>query len=148
MPADEPYVAIADEQALEVLELIAEGCTVRTACQKVGVAKSTFLWWKDRDPSRVDQYARARDACIDHWADETIDIADDGSRDYRMGEHGPVVDFDHIARSKLRVDSRKWMASKLKPEKYGERVNVSGNLNVSVTKALEEARARAAIESE
>jgi hypothetical protein len=70
-------------------------------------------------------YARAREEQADTWAEEIIEISDDGSNDTYVideetGETG--VNHDHIQRSKLRVDSRKWIAAKLKPRKYGDKV--------------------------
>jgi hypothetical protein len=73
-----------------------------------------------------EQYARARDAQADTLADEIIDIADDGSNDWmerelESGKTIEVVNAEHISRSKLRVDARKWVAAKLKPKKYGDK---------------------------
>ncbi len=79
------------------------------------------------------QYVRAKAVGIDQFAEETLEIADDGSNDWmeRQNEKGgvvEVVDQDHIARSRLRVDTRKWYVSKLAPKLYGERMahEVSG----------------------
>lgn len=89
--------------------------------------KSTvFRWLADQEAFR-DQYARAREAAADSLADDILEIADDGRHDYVEtdlgdGVIGSRVDHDHIARSRLRVDTRKWLASKLKPKKYGESV--------------------------
>jgi hypothetical protein len=64
---------------------------------------------------------------MEHWAEDIIEISDDGSRDYvatsdEDGAHR--VDHDHVSRSRLRVDSRKWLLSKLAPKKYGDRVGL------------------------
>lgn len=59
-------------------------------------------------------------------ADEIIDIADDGERDYIKDAEGhETVNYDHISRARLRVDARKWIASKLKPKKYGDKQSVA-----------------------
>ena len=52
--------------------------------------------------------------------DECLDIADDGANDY-MGDD-EKYNGDHVARSRLRIDTRKWMAGKLAPKKYGEKL--------------------------
>jgi hypothetical protein len=70
-------------------------------------------------PEFAEQYAHARDSQADTLADEILDIADDGSNDY-MGDD-ETYNGDAVARSKLRVDARKWIASKLKPKKYGDK---------------------------
>ena len=52
-----------------------------------------------------------------------LEISDDGSRDYTATEDGDEIpNHEHIQRSRLRVDSRKWLASKLAPKKYGDRL--------------------------
>ena len=88
------------------------------------------------------RYIRAREEQADTLADEIIDIADDGRNDrYEDGENGFMrVDHDHIARSRLRVDARKWVAAKLKPKKYGDATTLRGDndapLNPSVNLIL------------
>lgn len=71
-------------------------------------------------------YARARELQAHAWFEQTIDIADDGSRDYAPPDDSgfQAVDYDHIQRSKLRVDTRKWATGKLLPREYGDRVKV------------------------
>ncbi len=87
---------------------------------------STVCRWLGQHEAFREQYARAREAQADTLFDEILEIADDGTNDYviRKGEGEDVerVDHDHIARSRLRVDARKWMASKLQPKKYGDKV--------------------------
>lgn len=73
------------------------------------------------------QYAQAREAMYAGWADEILEIADDGTTDYitKLGRNGheyEAVDQEHIQRSRLRVDSRKWLLSKLLPKTFGDRV--------------------------
>jgi hypothetical protein len=57
--------------------------------------------------------------------EDMLSIADDASLDIveRTDEKGhvyTVTDHDHINRSRLRVDTRKWIAAKLKPKRYGD----------------------------
>lgn len=103
-------------------------------------AKSTFLRWLSERPALQDQYARAREAQADHYADEIVEISDDGSNDWMSRQQGEetvrVVDHEHISRSKLRVDSRKWLMSKLAPKKYGEKLELSGKMTISHEDAL------------
>lgn len=68
------------------------------------------------------RYAQARQDQADYLADEMMDIADDGRNDTYVDDKGrKKVDWDVVHRSKLRVDTRKWIASKLKPKIYGDR---------------------------
>ncbi len=71
---------------------------------------------------------RAREMQADALFDQILAIADDGSNDTQKTDDGKViVDHDHIQRSRLRIDARKWMASKLAPKKYGDKVQMVGD---------------------
>lgn len=73
------------------------------------------------------RYANARRALAIHWAEDIIEISEDGKNDWKErrranGEIVSTVDAEAVQRSKLRVDTRKWLLSKLHPEVYGDRV--------------------------
>jgi hypothetical protein len=87
----------------------------------------TVMEWLDRYPDFARKYARARDIQIDLKAEEIVEIADDSSRDWITDADGNrLVDHDHISRDRLRVDARKWIAGKLKPKKYGDKLLHTG----------------------
>lgn len=79
--------------------------------------------------------------------DDMLDIADDARNDYMAANDpdnpGYKLNGEHINRSRLRVDARKWIAAKLKPKKYGEKVEHehSGRLTLEqlVTQSLDDA---------
>ncbi|MDN5514439.1 MAG: hypothetical protein L0G82_04310 [Pseudomonas sp.] len=105
---------------------IAEGMSLRSACALPGMPDvSTVIRWL-ADEERAEfcaQYARAREDRADLLAEEILQIADDGRNDTQVDEDGNVfVDHDVIARSRLRVDARKWLASKMAPKKYGDKI--------------------------
>jgi hypothetical protein len=109
---------------------MAEGETLRQVCRDPAMpARSTVYRWLSKIPPFADQYARAREALVEAWADEIIDIADDGTTDYvtKVGRNGAeyeAVDQEHIQRSRLRVDTRRWLLSKLNPGQYGDHMEV------------------------
>lgn len=139
----------------EVADLICErmssGQTLREVCRDPEMpSQPTVFRWIEKNELFRKQYTRAREALIEHWADEILEVSDDGSNDWmtRRREDGEVIEtvnHEHIARSKLRVDSRKWLMSKLAPKKYGDKVQqeVSGpdggpiptQINVNFVKA-------------
>jgi len=91
----------------------------------------TIFSWLRLKPEFLDRYARAKNEAADALVEEMLDIADDGSNDW-MEVHdkdgaciGYKVNGEHVQRSRLRVDSRKWIASKLKPKKYGDSVDLN-----------------------
>ena len=93
---------------------------------------STFMYWLDADKELLDRYTRGKEAQADFMADEILDIADDGTNDWmeRAGKDGENAGYqingEHVQRSRLRIESRKWLAAKLKPKKYGEKIQHGG----------------------
>lgn len=108
----------------EIFRLIAdEGLSTRKAVTKHGsIKRETFYQWIDDDEQKSDQYARACEDRADEMFDEIIEIADDQRGDVYIDKDGhEQTDHNVIARSKLKVDARKWALSKMQPTKYGDR---------------------------
>lgn len=117
------------EIAAVICERLANGESLRQICAADDMpGRSTVFRWAAENVAFRDQYAVARAAQAEHMADELLDIADDGSNDwmerfYSEGQSlGWQVNGEHIQRSRLRVDSRKWLLSKLLPKKYGDAI--------------------------
>lgn len=138
-----PYIAkIGDE----ICDRLANGESLRKiSCDKHIPAASTIFKWLAKNEDFAEQYARAREAQADTLADEIIDIADDTTFDTHKGKDGDEIpNTEWISRSKLRVDARKWVASKLKPKKYGDKLDLtSGGEKLGLAAELEAARKRA-----
>jgi transposase len=97
-------------------------------CEKLNVNPSTVYRWLKEDEGFRDNYARAREDQADLLADEIIEIADDSSQDTIVTAKGAEYEnTEWTSRSKLRVDARKWVASKLKPKKYGDKLDLTSN---------------------
>lgn len=65
-------------------------------------------------------------------AEELLDIADDWTNDYEWKENDDgseymVLNSEHLQRSRLRVDTRKWLMSKMKPKKYWEKLDMTSD---------------------
>jgi len=82
----------------------------------------TVYNWAQRKPEFLEKFDIAREQLCEYWADELLDISDNSGNDWVRREHGVVLDAEHIQRSRLRVDSRKWLLSKLAHTKYGDRM--------------------------
>ncbi len=124
------------ELADEICERIADGETLRQVCRLKGLSASTVRRWVINDIDDFStRYAQARALCLESWADEVMEIGDDATNDWmkregRDGEDiGWTVNGEHVQRSRLRIDSRKWMLSKLRPEQYGDKVQLAGDQN-------------------
>lgn len=98
------------------------------ACDKANLEKSSFYEWIDSDKEFNNQYARATEERQTGLFEEILDIADESERDIITGEDGKEkVDWEVIGRSKLRIDARKWILSKMNPKKYGEKVDLTSD---------------------
>lgn len=86
---------------------------------------SIFLWIS-KYPEFSEQYAKAKQTGLEALAEDLLEISDDGQNDWMQNNDpenpGYRLNGEHIQRSKLRVDTRKWLLSKLVPKKYGEKV--------------------------
>ena len=69
---------------------------------------------------------------LEAWADEIVEISDESNRDTVLTESGEHPDNEWISRSKLRVDTRKWLLSKLMPKKYGDKIETQHSGGITV----------------
>lgn len=133
-----------------ICERLVEGESLRAICRDPSMPGiSTVFQWLSQYKEFQDQYARAREEQAETLAAEIIDIADEGEhKSLVAGDGETIVVFDStaVARNRLRVDARKWVASKLKPKVYGDRqaiqhtgaedgpikVDSSGNLDLRI----------------
>lgn len=124
MPGGRP-TDYSQELADDICERIADGESLRAICADEAMPnKATVFRWLGRHQEFSDQYARAREEQAESFADEMVAIADERETRVVMdGDGDAVVVFDStaVARNRLRVDTRKWVASKLKPKKYGDK---------------------------
>lgn len=103
-------------------------------------SKQTVLAWL-ASPERADflaQYVRAREAQADYYAEEIIEISDDDGGDVKVdGQGNERMDAEFVGRSRLRVDTRKWLMARMAPKKYGDKIALTGALTVSHEDALD-----------
>jgi hypothetical protein len=115
------------EIADELCSYLSAGESLRTACSRESMpCTTTFFRWLRKYPEFEKQYARAKEESTDAMAEEVLDIADDGTNDWmerseRRGG-GYEVNGEHIQRSRVRIDTRKWLMAKMKPKKYGDKI--------------------------
>ena len=105
-----------------ICDRLADGESLRKICRDKDMPNQvTVFRWLANDDELGKQYARAREAQADSLFDDCLDIADkfDGAQE--------MLEPEHIQRAKLRIDTRKWMAGKLRPKKYGDKMVVGGD---------------------
>lgn len=103
---------------------LAAGRSLRSVCEDEAMPdKATVFRWLAKHEALRDQYARAKEESADALVEDMLAIADDGINDTYTDPQGVQrADNDVIQRSRLRVETRKWIASKLKPKKYGDKI--------------------------
>ena len=110
-----------------ICEKLMEGVSLREICRGEGVPKrGTIYSWLIAHEAFADQYARACEVREDGMFDELFDIADDSSNDWMKRKDGEeALDSEHVQRSKLRIDTRKWALARMRPKKYGDRLDLN-----------------------
>lgn len=126
-----------EELGDEICARITEGESLNKICKEEDKPSLvTIFAWMRVHPEFLNNYTRAREEQAETFADEIINIADSEiSRDV-FGR----IDAAAVNHARLRVDARKWIASKLKPKKYGDSTTLRGDndapLNPSVNVIL------------
>ncbi len=123
-----------EEVAAAILDHLTEGQSLRAICRAEGMpSAATWLRWVAADPELVRAYKLARELQADAIFDDVLEIADDARNDWmeRHGQGGEgqgwALNGDHVRRSALRVDARKWMLARMAPKKYGDKLQLDGD---------------------
>jgi hypothetical protein len=122
------------EVADAIIERLSKGEPLAAICGDENMpAVRTVSDWKAAHQSFAADFAHAREAGFDVIAATCLEIAEDGSHDYKHvkrsnGEEYEEYDAEHVQRSKLRIETRLKLLAKWDPKRYGERVQteVSG----------------------
>lgn len=97
------------EVADHICERLSDGESLRSICRDAEFPdKATVFRWLAVNKEFRDQYARARETQADAIADEILNIADEA---------------DDAAKARVQIDARKWLAGKLRPKVYGDKVS-------------------------
>lgn len=115
------------DKVMEVISRLPHEKTLKSILKDLGISPTSFFNFLLEHPDADRKYSIAQSARAELLADEIIDIADT--------EADPQ-------RARNRIDARKWVSSKLKPNKFGDRIDVNVNHTVDISEALKDARAR------
>ncbi len=133
LPKDPKRCWRSKANARLLLHLVSQGVPLRKCATHLNCSAEFLVNWLRSDPDLSSQYARAKESLAEHYAEEIIDISDSAT-----------VRDAHVAR--LKVDSRKWVAAKLMPKKYGDRpaeVNVNTQINLAAISVEDQQRLQA-----
>lgn len=122
-----PFHPYTREVANAILDRMSAGETIKHICSDSDMpsAPTVRRWVVDDVDGFAAEHERAVKVRCEFWADEILDIADDGANDYKLNAKGnPVPDQEVISRSHLRISSRKWLMAQLSPSKFSDKQTV------------------------
>ena len=107
----------------KILDRLAAGEPLNAICRTPGYpSPQLFRFHVVDDPALASRYARARNVGLDHQAEQIVEIAQDDKRDPNA--------------RRVEIDARKWLLSKMRPDKYGDRVITAGDAGAPVEHRL------------
>ena len=125
-----------------IFDRIGAGASLTTALKEPGISYSHAQRLIDADPALAEAYETAKKTRASRLAEEIIELSDAPIPDHLQG----VEISAWVNQKRLQVDARKWVAAKLYPRVYGDKIDVSvRDDRISVIDALEAARSRVQI---
>lgn len=121
---------LTEEQKTLAIELAEQGHTIKYIREELCLTQSAFSSYLKRHPDYNAMFTRARQDGLEELADSLQTIADE---------------VEDVQRARLKSENLRWILSKRKPQVYGDKIEVSGNVTIDIGQALAEARARASL---
>ncbi len=117
-----------------------EGKSLVAVCKPKSMPSvKTVLKYALRDRTGFgESYAQAREIGLRIMEEELLEIADNAGK----GETDPKLANAAVQRDRLRIDTRKWVAAKQNPRRYGDRVALAGDETSGPIKISNEEAAR------
>ena len=102
------------EIAAEICRRMEAGESLRSICRSEDMPDEATvrLWARENREGFSAQYAMASETRMDCLADEILEIADNASS-------------ADVPAARLRVDTRKWLMSKIAPKRFGDKVDLT-----------------------
>jgi hypothetical protein len=123
-------IEYSEEIVASICAEIASGKSLRKVCEMDGMpSRAAFHLWMNQHSHVFDQYTRARELRADARADRIDDLTDK----VESGQLDPNA-------ARVIIDAEKWQAGKENSKRYGDRINVDGNLGVTLNETQLESR--------
>ena len=117
-----------DKVFLDIIQQIELGRSVKNILDDdtYPIDRSTFYNWLNDNPERIELYKRATEIRADNIFDDMLDLADDGTKDYYYDVNGNrQQSMVAVNRSRLQLDTRKWVLGRMNPKKYSEKLDIT-----------------------
>jgi hypothetical protein len=116
--------AFRQDIADEICKRIMKGESLASVCRDDFMPRRQVVYdWLAANKIFADNYARATEVRADHVFDEVMDIADDPMN----------LTPENLNAARLKIDARKWALGKMQPKKYGDKLELGGNVGMTVT---------------
>jgi hypothetical protein len=115
-------VELTTELENQICDKIAEGLSLRAACLTLDCSPSSFIRHANENKALAEHYAQSINMRTELMAEDILDITDDV---IPMTEHG--YDGAAVQNKRVRIDTRKWLLSKMMPKKYGDKLDVTSD---------------------
>ncbi len=135
------------EVQAEILERLSAGELLKDICSEARMlsdprfppAYIVYQWRKAEPEGFGADYAAAQASCLDRMAEGLLEIAADEARDFKINEKGRIVWNGHaVRRAETIINTRKWLMSKLRPDVYGDRLEVRAPPSEDLAKVTNE----------
>ncbi len=131
-----------------ICELTATGWSVRQIAAQLKCDPAAIRQWRREDGVFAEKFHLAKQEQMYWFAEEIIEISDNGSNDWmhrelEAGGIETIPDIEHLNRSRMRIDTRKWLMAKMAPRWFGDRVEHTHTGTVDVVQSVEDRRKRA-----
>lgn len=118
---------ISTERFNEIIDKMYQKVSLTAIFEGDSKEMRSFYTYLETNPGADLEYLRAQQARSELHADDIIYIADNEPDPYR---------------ARIMVEARKWYASKMKPNKFGDRIDMNITQTVDINAAIEAAKAR------
>jgi hypothetical protein len=109
----------------EICVRIASGESLRKICKDDKMPALVNVWrWLNDNEALSKQYTHAREEQAETLADEIQEICDAEMPVDAFGK----IDAGAVNQARLKIDSRKWIASKLKPKRFGDYTKIQAEV--------------------
>lgn len=133
------YTDILGQEICKIVSTTSKGLNILCEERDHWPNPNTIYEWRIKLKEFGEMYARAKQSQVEVLVEEIVEISDDTTHDKIVSDEGKVVtDHEHINRSRLRIDSRKWLASKLAPRIYGDKVQNDTTITIRPEDAIKE----------
>ena len=111
------------DQWQDIIADISGGKSLKKILKERQLPYGSVYLWIESDAARIDQYARAMSTRGDNLADEIDDLAQEA-----------IANPQNANAYRVAIDAKKWIACKLVPKKYGDKLQADiGKGKVTLT---------------